>query len=264
MTKITAVIITHNESRNIARCLRSLKGVADEIIVIDDHSTDDTAAISMQEGATVHIKSWLGFGGQKNFGNQLAAHDYILSLDADEALDEELATSINREKHAGLKGLYSFTRLNNYYGKFLRHGTEYPDYKIRLFPKNIQWNESQVHETLILPEGARPQKIAGHLLHFTYARIAEHVAKANKYTSLLAEDYKARGKKGGLFRILFSPLAAFTQAYLFRKGFLDGRHGLVLAIMHAYGTFLKYIKLWELNNHLDERKGTDYTGDLHL
>jgi glycosyltransferase involved in cell wall biosynthesis len=249
MNSITAVIITHNEARNIQRCLASLKSVADEIIVVDSFSTDDTLAICKQEGAIVQQQTWLGFGPQKNVGIQLAKHDYILSLDADEALDEALKKEILAAKNQGLNGVYDFTRLNYYYGKFLYHGHEYPDYKIRLFPKaTVRWNEELVHETLLVPDDLPKKRLKGHLLHYTYFTIQEHVTKANKYTNLGAELNYRKGKKASWFKILFGPLATFIQAYIIKGGFLDGGHGFIVAVFHAYGTFMKYTKLWELNN----------------
>jgi glycosyltransferase involved in cell wall biosynthesis len=244
MSPITAVIITHNEARNIQRCLASLKTVADEIIVIDSFSTDDTVAICRQEGAIVKQQAWLGFGPQKNVGIKQASHEYILSLDADEALDEELMASILAAKNQGLQGMYEFTRLNFYYGKFLYHGFEYPDYKIRLFPKGkVRWNDELVHETLQLSPDVTQKRLKGHLLHYTYFTIQEHVAKANKYTDLGAELNYKKGKVASWFKILFGPLATFVQAYIFKRGFLDGGHGFIVAAFHAYGAFMKYTKL---------------------
>ncbi|WP_205508328.1 glycosyltransferase family 2 protein [Longitalea arenae] len=247
MNSITAVIITHNEARNIQRCLASLQTVADEIIVVDSFSTDDTVAICRQHGAIVKQQAWLGFGPQKNLGIQLASHEYILSLDADEALDDELKASIRTAKNQGLQGMYDFTRLNYYYGKFLRHGVEYPDYKIRLFPKSkVRWNDELVHETLLLSPGLSQHRLKGHLLHYTYFTIQEHVAKANKYTNLGAELNFKKGKKVSWGKIIFGPLATFLQAYIFKRGFLDGGHGFIVAAFHAYGAFMKYTKIWQL------------------
>lgn len=249
MSPITAVIITHNEARNIQRCLASLKTVADEIIVVDSFSTDDTVAICQQEGAIVQQQAWQGFGPQKNAGIQLASHEYILSLDADEALDDELKASILAARNQGLQGMYDFTRLNYYYGKFLRHGVEYPDYKIRLFPKSkVRWNDELVHETLLLSPDVPQYRLKGHLLHYTYFTIQEHVTKANKYTNLGAELNYKKGKKVSWLKIIFGPLATFLQAYIFKKGFLDGGHGFIVAAFHAYGAFMKYTKLWQLHN----------------
>jgi glycosyltransferase involved in cell wall biosynthesis len=247
MNSITAVIITKNEERNIQRCIDSLKPVVEEIIVVDSNSTDNTIAVCRQAGAKVIVQHWLGYGPQKNLGNKAASHDYILSIDADEALDEELAKSILEEKSKGLQGIYQLSRLNYYYGKFIRHGADYPDKKIRLFNRtNTHWDEKHVHETLVVAPAQKTTPLKGHLLHYTYYKVEEHIKKIDYYTSLAAQDYFRRGKKASLFKIVFSPLNTFIQSYILKRGFLDGLHGFILAIMHAYAAFLRYVKLWEL------------------
>jgi glycosyltransferase involved in cell wall biosynthesis len=248
MDAISAVVITRNESRNVERCLRSLAGVADEVVVVDDFSDDDTVAICERLGARVVQRPWLGFGPQKNLANGLARHEYVLSLDADEALDGELAEAIRAAKARGLAGAYELARLNWYYGKFLRHGLEYPDRKVRLFPRSrAAWDAQPVHEQLVLDASLAVTRLPGHLLHYTYRRLEEHVAKANRYTNLAAEAALARGKRPSLAKVLFSPLVTFLRAYVVKRGFLDGLHGFVLARLHAHATFLKHVKLWDLD-----------------
>lgn len=249
MNAISAVIITKNEERNIKRCLDSIKAVADEIIVVDSHSTDNTVAICRAAGARVIEQDWLGYGPQKNTGNNAAAYDYILSMDADEALDEDLIQAIAEEKQKGLKGVYQLSRLNYYYGKFIKHGAEYPDKKIRLFNRReVHWDERPVHETLHVQPGLHHKQLKGHLLHYTYYRFEEHILKSNMYTTLAAQDYFRRGKKAPAYKIIFSPLVAFVQSYFIKRGFLDGMHGLVLAVMNAHASFMRYVKLWEMNS----------------
>ncbi len=248
MDRVSAVIITKNEARNVERCLRSLAPIADEIVVVDDFSTDGTAAICERLGARVVRQAWLGFGPQKNLANGLAANDWILSVDADEALDPFLQRAVAEAKARGLDGVYELSRLNFYYGRFLRHGFEYPDRKIRLFPRGAAlWNGNLVHEGLDLSKPLPVTRLGGHLLHYTYFEIEEHVAKANRYTSLAARDAFARGARPSLAKLLFGPLVTFARSYLLKRGFLDGRHGLVLAVLHAHGTFLKHAKLWHLH-----------------
>lgn len=248
MNAITAVIITKNEERNIQRCLDSLKPVADEIIVVDSNSTDNTVALCQQAGAKVIVQNWLGYGPQKNLGNNAASYDYILSIDADEALDEQLTQAILEEKGKGLQGIYQISRFNYYYGKFIRHGADYPDKKIRLFNKtNTHWDEKDVHERLVIGPNQKTYALKGHLLHYTYYRVEEHILKINYYTNLAAQDYIKRGKKASIFKIVFSPLSTFIQSYILKRGFLDGLHGFILAIMHAYAAFARYVKLWELS-----------------
>ncbi len=248
MERISAVLITKNEARNVERCLRSLAPVVDEIVVVDDFSTDETAAICERLGARVVRQAWLGFGPQKNVGNAAASHEWILSVDADEALDPFLQRAVAEAKGRGLRGLYEVSRLNWYYGRFLRHGIDYPDRKIRLFPRGAaRWNGSLVHEALEVSAPLRVTRLDGHLLHYTYDRVEEHVARANQYTTLAARDAFARGKRPSLVRTLLGPAATFVRSYLLKGGFLDGRHGLLLAALHAHATFLKHVKLWDLH-----------------
>lgn len=254
MDPISAVLITKNESRNVERCLRSLAGVADEIVVVDDFSADDTVAICERHGARVVRHEWLGFGPQKNLANGLARHDYVLSLDADEELDAALAAAIRAAKASGLAGAYELARLNSYYGRFMRHGFEYPDRKVRLFPRSrASWDEQPVHEQLRLDAGLAVTRLPGHLNHYTYARVEEHVAKANRYTDLSARAALARGKRPSLAKIVLSPLVTFLRAYVVKRGFLDGLHGFVLARLHAQATFLKHVKLWDLHRERGAR-----------
>ena len=248
MDRISAVLITKNEARNVERCLASLAPVADEIVVVDDFSSDDTVAICERLGARVVRQAWLGFGPQKNLANGLARHAFVLSVDADEALDPFLQRAIAEAKAKGLAGAYQVSRLNWYYGRFIRHGLEHPDRKVRLFPREkVRWDESLVHEGLVFAEPLAVTRLDGHLLHYTYARVEEHVAKANRYTSLAAEDAFRRGARPSLVRMLLGPLAVVLKAYLLKRGFLDGLHGLVLAMLHAHATFQKHAKLWDLH-----------------
>lgn len=248
MDRLSAVVITKNEARNVERCLASLAPVADEVVVVDDFSTDGTAELCERLGARVFRQAWLGFGAQKNFANALARHDWILSVDADEALDPFLQRAVGEAKAAGFAGAYELSRLNWYYGRFVRHGLEYPDRKVRLFPRGkVSWNDSLVHEGLRFAEPLPTTRLDGHLLHYTYARVEDHVAKANRYTSLAAEDAFRRGVAPSLAKLLLSPLAVLLKSYLLKRGFLDGRHGLVLAALHASAAFAKHAKLWDLH-----------------
>src|SRR5512139_1420934 len=248
MDRISAVLITKDEARNVERCLASLAPVVDEVVVVDGFSTDDTVARCERLGARVVQHGWLGFGPQKNMANGLARHEWILSVDADEALDPFLQRAIAEAKAAGLRGVYELARLNWYYGRFVRHGLEYPDRKIRLFPRGkASWDERLVHEGLRLAEPLAVTRLDGHLLHYTYARLAEHVAKQDRYTTLAAEDAFRRGVRPSLARMLLSPLIVFVKSLLLKRGFLDGAHGLVLSAMHASAAFLKHAKLWDLH-----------------
>src|SRR5512138_1321184 len=256
MDPISAVLIVKDEARNVERCLASLAPVVDEVVVVDAFSSDDTVARCERLGARVFRHAWAGFGPQKNFANSLARNEWILSVDADEALDPFLQRALAEAKRAGLSGAYEVARLNWYYGRFVRHGLEYPDRKVRLFPRGkVRWNDSLVHEGLVFAEPLPVTRLDGHLLHYTYAKIEEHVAKANRYTTLAAEDALRRDARPSVAKLLLSPLVVFVKSYLLKRGFLDGLHGLVLSTLHANAAFLKSAKLWDL--HRAARAGAE-------
>ena len=195
-------------------------------------------------------QSWLGFGLQKNFGVSKTAYNYILSIDADEIISDELAASINEEKNKGLTGLYRLLFLHHYYFDFARHGAARPDNKIRMFDKTkVKWNEREVHEALIIPEGEKIKQLHGYLLHYSYNSISHQIDKLNNYTSLGAKQLFKKGKKHFLLKMIFSPPTNFIINYFIRLGFLDGVHGFVLASFAAHESFVKYAKLWELQTN---------------
>lgn len=247
MHRISAVVITKNEERNIGKTLAALTNVADEIIIVDNFSKDNTVEICKTFAAKIFQSEWRGFGLQKNFGIQQSSCNYILALDADEVLTQQAIEEIIGLKTKGMTGVYEFPLLNFYFGKFLKHGQEYPNFKKRLFDKTIvMWNENPVHEALIIPEGCPIIKLKGHIEHYSYTTIAHYIAKSNAYTSIGAEDLKNKDKKNYLIKMIFSPPFVFFKSYFLKKGFLDGTHGFVVAIFNAYTNFLKYAKLWEL------------------
>ncbi|MEM7036437.1 MAG: glycosyltransferase family 2 protein [Bacteroidota bacterium] len=246
--KISAVIITKNEARNIGRCLESLQGVADEVIVLDGQSTDGTQDICRQFGAQVVDQEWKGYARTKNIGNAMAAHPYVLSLDADEALSAELKAAMLAAK-SNLKGVYSFNRLAFYCGKAIRYCGWYPDRKIRLFPKGgAEWQGDFVHEELVPKPDQSQTHLPGDLLHYTYYTVDEHRARARKYADLAAEAI-ARKKKGGLlFKVLFSPPWRFFQMYILKLGFLDGAAGFRICRITAQEVRWKYSKARKLRS----------------
>jgi glycosyltransferase involved in cell wall biosynthesis len=254
MHPVSAVIITHNEEENIGRCLQAVQKVAEEIIIVDSLSSDRTIEIASRFNAKIFSLEWKGFGPQKNFGIQQASANYILALDADEVLTEEAINEIQALKINGLKGVYEFPLLNFYFGKFLKHGLEYPNYKKRLFDKTkVWWNENPVHESLIIPGGYPVLRLKGHIEHYSYRSIEHYLTKANYYTTIGALELKEKGKKNYLFKMLFSPPFVFIKSYFLKAGFLDGLHGFVTALFNARTNFLKYAKLWEL--YRNERTG---------
>src|SRR5258706_11291554 len=186
MTPLSVVIITYNEEKNIARCMQSVTSVADEIIVLDSFSTDKTAATVRKLGGRLHQRAFTGYGSQKNAAALLACYDHILFLDADELLSEKLCESILREKHQGFpQDGYLMNRLNNYCGQWIRHGSWYPDKKLRIIDRQKGcWSLDIVHETLVPEEGSRISHLGGDLLHNTYSNFDEHIGKNNRYSRL--------------------------------------------------------------------------------
>ena len=241
---LSAVIITRNEARNIGRCLTALKGVADEVIVVDAESTDDTRRIAEQHGARVVVRTWTDYSEQKNFANAQATQPYILSLDADEELSPELIGSLLRAKHKGFTGAYSMHRLTNYCGTWVRHGGWYPDTKVRLFAKkSAKWAGAHVHETLELEPGTRVSLLHGDLLHYSYPTVQDHLTRIERYSDLHAHKLFAAGKRASAVKRWLSPVAKFIQGYWFQLGFLDGRAGLMIATLSAKAVRMKYEKL---------------------
>ena len=247
MEKISVVIITYNEEKNIARCINSVLPVADEILVLDSYSTDQTVAIAKSKGAVVQQEPFQGFIQKKNKAVELAKYDYVLSLDADEALDPVLAASILQAKQKFNFVAYRMNRCTNYCGKFIRHGSWYPDIKIRLFDRRkAKWGGTNPHDKIVLTGDTKVEHLKGDILHFSYHSISEHVAQNNKLSTMAAESLFTNGKKTNVFKVFINPFWAFFQCYFIRRGFLDGLFGLVIAIQVSHMTFLKHLKLYLL------------------
>ncbi|MES2703571.1 MAG: glycosyltransferase family 2 protein [Bacteroidota bacterium] len=245
MVKLSVVIITFNEERNLRRCLEAAMGVADEIVVIDSGSTDDTKAIAKAYNAVVIEHAFEGYAQQKNFASCHAAHDWILSLDADEQLTPELTASILAVKQDPKHVVYEMPRLTNYCGKWIRHCGWYPDRQTRLYNRTKgAWVEKKVHEYWQATDPVETKALLqGDLLHYSFATLDEHRAKIARYTDLAAADAAERGRSAGPLRIWLSPLWHFVSEYLFRLGFLDGAHGFTICRLSAYTAYLKYSKI---------------------
>lgn len=249
MSSISVVILTLNAEQHLEACLNAVSDLADEILILDSGSTDATLEIAAKHGCNIQQVEWKGYAQTKNDGNGVAAGDYILSLDSDEVLSDELKASIQSVKDSGLQGAYSFNRLNNYYGHWLHHGGFYPDKKVRLFPKGAaSWQGDFVHEDMVLQPGTNVTHLPGDLLHYTTDSVADHLDRINKYSTLAAQGMLAQGKSPGFFKLVFSPIWRFKKIYFFKGGFRDGRAGLVVALMSAYAVMLRYAKLWQLKN----------------
>ena len=248
MEKLSVVIICYNEEKNIGRCIDSVKKIADEILILDSNSTDQTVTIAESRGAIVKQEPFRGFIEKKNKAVELAANDFVLSLDADESLDPLLSDSIARVKENFTGRAYRMNRCSNYCGKFIRHGSWYPDTKIRLFDRRIAcWGGTNPHDKIVLQDNIPVEHLRGDILHYSYHSISEHVTQNNKLSTLAAESLFANGKKTSLLNILVRPGWAFFRSYIIRAGFLDGLFGLVIAKQISQMTFLKHIKLYLLH-----------------
>ena len=249
MDKISAVIITYNEAKNIARCIESLLNVADEIVIVDSFSTDETPAICRKYPVKFHQTDWKGYAATKNYANSLAEYDYILSVDADEAPDETLQKNILLAKQNGLSGAYSVNRLTNYCGKWIRHSGWYPDVKTRLFNKiNACWEGAFVHEELKF-KTAVPSvvQLDGHLLHYSYYDFEDHQKRADKYSILTAQKLHHNGVRVSVIKPYLSGLGRFIAMYILKSGWRDGYMGWKIASISAKSNILKYKELIRLN-----------------
>jgi glycosyltransferase involved in cell wall biosynthesis len=241
--RITATIVTLNEERNIARAIESLR-CADEVLVVDSGSKDQTREIAVRLGARVIEEPWRGYAAQKNFAAGCAANDWILSLDADEALTDRLQSEILSLKKEGARcDAYSFPRLARYLGRWIRHSGWYPDRKVRLYDRSkAEWVGSYVHESVRVSGGGTTGELQGDLLHYTCASLSEHLRTLDRYTTLAAQEIVAQRKAVTMRRLVLDPPWTFFRSYVLRRGFLDGRQGLAIAWMAALYVFLKYAK----------------------
>lgn len=249
MAKLSATIITFNEEKHIGRCLESLKQVADEIIVVDSASTDRTKEICLAHPVIFIEQPFLGYMEQKNLALSKASHPYVLSLDADEAVSEELARSIREEKEKGFSAAgYTMNRFNYYCGRWIRHGTYYPDRKLRLLDtQQGQWGLQNPHERIVMQENAVVAHLKGDLLHYTYQSLEEHNRQMDRFSSIAAKTLFDKGRKPSYFKMIAHPAWAFIKGYIIKLGFLDGFAGFMIARFTAIQSFLKYAKLIRLH-----------------
>lgn len=244
--KLSVVVITFNEEKNIARCLDSVRDVADDIVVVDSFSTDRTPEICKQYNVNFIQRAWEGYSATKNFANSTAAYDWVLSLDADEALSHELKASILELKKGEKAATAEFNRLTNYCGSWIRHGGWYPDKKIRLFDRRITKWSGLIHEELAFSQPMEILHLKGDCLHYSYYTIDQHYRQADNFTTLVAKDFYAKGKKASALKMLISPVVKFIRDYFVKLGILDGTAGYTVAKISAYATYQKYKKLRKL------------------
>jgi glycosyltransferase involved in cell wall biosynthesis len=246
--KISVAIITWNEEKNIARCIQSVLPVADEIVVIDSFSTDNTEKICKELGVQFFQQKFLGHIEQKNSAIAATHFDWVLSLDADEELSEQLLHSILQLKKEKTEIVaFSMNRLTNYCGAWIKHTDWYPDKKIRLFHKKYaKWAGINPHDEIKVAEERAVAHLKGDLLHYSYHSIKQHIQQFNHFTEIAAQEYIKSGKKLPVYKIFVNPIWKFIYSYFLRLGFLDGYYGFLVCAISAFATFTKYIKIKEL------------------
>jgi glycosyltransferase involved in cell wall biosynthesis len=258
MPTLSVILITRNEEANLADCLASLEGIAQQIVVVDTNSTDLTLQIAKNHGAVIaQPADWPGFGPQKNRALELATGEWVLSLDADErlspALRSEILTAIN---HPAQVDCFAIPRLSWYCGRFIRHSGWSPDYVDRLFKRGTaRFSDDLVHERLV-PNG-RVAKLENPMLHFSFMNFSQVLQKIDRYSTASAEQAFSKGKKSSPLKAVLHGIWAFIRTYFIRLGFLDGPQGFALAISNGQGTYYRYMKLWQLHQEVAHRQYFD-------
>jgi glycosyltransferase involved in cell wall biosynthesis len=248
--KLSVVIITFNEEKNIGRCLENIQDIADELIVVDSYSTDQTETICRKYPVTFLQHAFEGNIKQQSFACAQATNEFILSLDADEILSDELKSNLAALKQRSFdKDAYCMNRLTNFCGHWIKHGMWYPDKKLRLYSsRKGDWGGTEPHGLVVMQHNTKTGFIKGNILHYSYSSVEEIILRNNKYTNTMAKSMLEKGKKATWLNLLFSPLWAFISGYIFKLGFLDGSDGFFIASSIAYQTLTKYVKLLRLQN----------------
>ncbi len=246
MKKLSVVIITFNEEDRLEDALKSCTGIADEIVVVDSLSTDKTCEIAEKYGAKIYSNPFNDYGTQKNIALDKAQYEWILNLDADERVSEELEAELlafKKKEEPQVAG-FRINRKTYYMGRWIKHSGWYPDRKLRLFRKSKSRWQGRVHEALILEGDSVPMK--GDILHYTYRHLTDHINRLNRYSHIQARDIAEKGKKLLFLRSIVLPPVTFLRFYLWKLGILDGFPGFVIALVSSWATAMKYLKAIEL------------------
>ena len=246
MARLTAALIVRNESANLRPCLETISWV-DEIVVVDSGSDDDTVNIAREYTENVYVeRDWRGYGVQRQRAEARANGDWLLMIDADERVTPALRADLERAVAADNRDrVYALARLSFCFGRFIRHGGWYPDYVVRLYPRGrAGYDDAPVHEKVRHPPEMRVARLRGDLLHYTYRDIEHYLVKSAAYAAAWASVRERAGRQASLAQGLWHGIACFVRMYLLRAGFLDGRAGLLLALLSAHSTFVKYADLW--------------------
>lgn len=249
---ISLVVVTYNEEQNIERCLRSVPW-ASEVVVLDSYSQDNTVKIAHELGARVFQEKWKGYGRQKASAVEKAKFDWILSLDADEALSPELAKEIFQRwpKFNSMSG-YMLPRKSFHLGRWIGYGGWFPDYQLRFFHRSSgQWSSNSIHERV---QVAQEEKLKNVIHHWVFDDISDQVKTNDKYSTLQAEALSTAGKKFYYWKLVIKPTTKFFETYLLKRGFLDGLPGFIISVSAAYSVFLKWAKLWDIERKMKERQ----------
>ena len=251
---VSVTIITRDEEQNLRRCLESLGNWVGEIVVLDCGSTDRTLEIAREFGARVHVEEFRGHVRQKDRAVQLAEHDWILALDADEELSSELKEAVGRALESTPPEVAAFrvARKTHYLGRFIEHGGWWPEWRVRLFDRRrAHWTGRDPHDRVEVESG-EVRDLEGALHHYNYRDVRHHMEKVNRYTTTMARELHGEGRPFRLRDALLRPPARFLKMYLLKQGFRDGWRGFAIATIAAYYVFLKYVKLWELEQAPDQ------------
>lgn len=243
MIQLSAAVIVFNEERNIGRCLASLQGIADEIIIVDSHSTDKTVEICNAYNAKVYQQDFLGYAEQKNYANSLCTYTHIISLDADEVVSENLKKEILSIKNNFAADAYELNRLTNYAGKWVHHCGWYPDRKIRIFKKEVaHWAGPRLHETLQV-NSKNIIRLKSDLLHYSFHSEEDHLKQIEKFTNISSKELFDKGQGTNFYYLYLKPAIRFITDYIIKLGILDGATGFTVCKNSAYAAYLKYAKL---------------------
>lgn len=243
MIKLSAVIIVYNEEKNIERCLASLNGIADEIVIVDSYSTDKTIEIAQRFTKHIYQQEFLGYAEQKNFANSLCTFDHIISLDADEVISENLKNEILGIKNNFSADAYALNRLTNYAGIWVHHCGWYPDKKIRIFKKDkARWAGPRLHETLEVNSN-NIKNLNADLLHYSFHSVHDHLLQIDKFTNISSKELFDKGIKANFYYLYIKPIIRFVTDYIVKLGVLDGVTGFIICKNSAYAAYLKYYKL---------------------
>lgn len=256
MPTISVAMIVKNEQQDLAACLDTVKDWVDEIVILDSGSTDATQEIALQYGAKFYVNTdWQGFGKQRQLAQQYVTSDYVLWLDADERVTDELRQSIQSAVEKKEENVvYQIPRISEVFGRLIKHSGWYPDHVTRLYQTNIaQYNDALVHEKVVYAPSVSVKKLSGHLLHYTYKDVHHYLVKSAHYAKAWADQRDKQGKKGSLLQAVTHGITSFVKMYILKAGFLDGKQGFLLASLSAFSVFSKYSDLWTRQVNSNEK-----------